>query len=364
MGAAQVETESLSSPPEAAGGTSIGRVAAVGVVATWVVVALFVVVTLAWSNHVGVPVRDPAGRLFRNKLTGAVLLFLVLAAADVVVRTVRAGWSRAELRAQFEARWDVRRLSVLLAGIVGYHVVYICYRNMKSWDAFNAPKDHLLLSVDKKLFLGHSPAVLLHDLIGQGSGTAGFLARVYESFPQVLSLSIVAAPAFVTLTRRGLVMPVAGMWAWILGTVSYYAIPSLGPCYSAAAEFAGLPHTVITDNQAYYMQQRTEFLANPGNPSTFVSISAFASLHVGLTCMVMLLAAYYRKRVLTVVLAIYLVLVMVSTVYFGWHFVLDVVAGVVLAVLAVALGHLTVHPESLLRRRTGLQEPGGGATRG
>ena len=67
--------------------------------------------------------------------------------------------------------------------------------------------------------------------------------------------------------------------------------------------------------------------------------------------MIVLMAAYYRKRILTAVLAVYLVAVMVSTVYFGWHFFVDVLAGIVLAVAAVALGHLTVYPDILLHRR-------------
>lgn len=352
VGAAQLETETSGSLPSkpATGAEASRRPWLTSAAALWAVVVVFGAVTLLWSAHVDVGLRDPHGRLFRNKLTGAVLLFLVLAVVDVLVRTVRAGWSLARLRAQFAARWDVRRLALLLAGIVGYHVVYVCYRNMKSWDAFNTPRDHDLLALDRHVFAGHSPAELLHDLLGRSTAMAEFLARVYEAFPNLVSLAIVAAPAFITATRRGLVTPAAGMWAWILGTISYYAVPSLGPVYSRASDFAGLPHTVITDNAASYMEQRLAFLAHPSDPSTFVSISAFASLHVGLTCLITLLAAYYRKRILTVVLAIYLVLVMISTMYFGWHFFSDVVAGVVLAVLSLALGHLTVYPQSLLRR--------------
>lgn len=350
MGATQLETDSLPSGQEVVD-RAPGRPWVTSAVAFWVVVVAFGVVTLLWSAHVGVGLRDPNGRLFRNKLTDAILLFLALAVLDVLVRTVRAGWSIAQLRSQFATRWDVRRMALLLAGLVGYHVVYVSYRNLKSWDAFNTPRDHDLLAFDRHVFFGHSPASLLHDLLGQSHMMAGFLAQVYESFPKLVSLTIVAAPAFITATRRGLVTPAAGMWAWILGTISYYAVPSLGPCYSAAADFVGLPHTTITDGQANYMQERLAFLAHPSDPSTFVSISAFASLHVGLTCMIMLLAAYYRKRVLTIVLAVYLVLVMISTVYFGWHFFADLLAGLVLGVLSVTLGHLTVYPRSLLGSR-------------
>ncbi|MEX0426754.1 phosphatase PAP2 family protein [Nocardioides sp. DS6] len=355
MGAVQLETETAGPLPS---GQEASREASrrpwlTSAVSMWVVVVAFGVVTLLWSAHVGVGLRDPGGRLFRNKVAAAILLFLVLAVVDVLVRTVRAGWSVAELSAQFATRWDVRRLALLLAGIVAYHAVYLSYRNMKSWDAFNTPRDHGLESFDRWLFLGQSPAVRLHELIGQSHEVTMVLAHVYEIFANIVSLSIVLAPAFITRTRRGLVTLTAGMWAWILGTISYYAIPSLGPAFTAPQDFAGLPHTFITDHVGTYLEQRQAFLANPADPTTFVSISAFASLHVGLTCMLLLLARYYGKRVLTAVLAVYLVLVMAATIYFGWHFFSDVVAGVVLAVLAVTLGHLTVYPRSLLAVRRG-----------
>lgn len=353
VGSASTETSSLSGAPseETDGGPAIGRSVLVAVVCTWAVVVVFGVVTLLWSRHVGVGLRDPGGRLFSHKLAGALVLFLILAALDVLIRTARAGWSWGQLRTQFADRWGVRRLALILSTLLAYHLVYICYRNLKSWTALRTPRDHDLAAVDRWIFLGHSPASVLHDLLGQSHAMAAALAQVYDSFAQVLSVAVVAAPVFITSTRRGLVMLTAGMWAWILGTISYYAVPSLGPIFTAAADFAGLPHTAIPDHAATYMQQRHDFLANPSDPSGFVSISAFASLHVGLTCMMVLMAVYYRKRLLTALLAVYLVAVMVSTVYFGWHFFVDVVAGVVLAFASVGLGRLTVYPDRLLRRR-------------
>lgn len=351
MGATQVD-ESLpegSLPDESA---AIGRRAGwlTSAACQWAVVVVFGVVTLAWSAHVGVGLRDPHGQMFRHKAVNAIGLFLALSVLDVLIRTVRGGWSVDRLREQFGRRWEPRRLALLLSGIVAYHVVYLCYRNMKSWDAFNTPRDHDLLALDKWLFFGHSPASITHSLFGTSSAVTFTFSHVYEAFSMVVSLAIVAAPAFITSTRRGLVMLTAGMWGWIIGTISYYAVPSLGPAFSAAYDFARLPHTFITHDQANYLAQRQAFLAHPSDPTTFVSISAFASLHVGMTALITFLSVYYRKRVITVVMSIYLVLVIIATIYFGWHFFSDVVAGFVLAGLAILLGHLTVYPTSLRGR--------------
>ena len=44
------------------------------------------------------------------------------------------------------------------------------------------------------------------------------------------------------------------------------------------------------------------------------------------------------------VLAFYLAAVILATVYFGWHYVVDDIAGVLLALTAVQLGKWTVFP--------------------
>jgi membrane-associated phospholipid phosphatase len=240
-------------------------------------------------------------------------------------------------------RWWWRRLVLTLAGLVAYHCVYICYRNLKSWDAFNQPRDDSLLRLERWLFLGNSPAELLHRLLGEHAA-AYVLADVYRSFTYLVPLALVGSLVFCSRVRQGYVFLASAMWVWVLGVASYYLIPTLGPFASAAGEFTGLPHTAITTSQEGYTLERARLLLDPGAHDAFASISAFASLHVGYTCMVVLMLRYYRLRVASWVLTAYLAVVMVSTVYFGWHFVVDVVAGVVLAALAVLLGRWTVYP--------------------
>jgi membrane-associated phospholipid phosphatase len=155
--------------------------------------------------------------------------------------------------------------------------------------------------------------------------------------------------------REAYVMLVAGVWVWILGITSYYLVPTLGPFASAPSEFAGLRHTAITDSQVKYLAERAHLLAAPQASDAFASISAFASLHVAFTTTIFLVAVYYRWRKTAVALGAYVLAVMVSTVYFGWHFVLDDIAGVVIAVLAVTLARLMVHGRRM-RAREGTGE--------
>jgi membrane-associated phospholipid phosphatase len=318
-------------------------------IGVWSTVVVFAIVTAVWSEHVGIPLRDPDGIIFQRRLLTAVGLLVVLALVDAMWRAKRGGGSLRQTSRVLKEKWTGTRITLALTGLLAYHFIYVCYRNLKSWDAFNTPRDDDLLSFDKWLFLGHSPAVLLHDLIGTDTA-APILAVVYSAFTNLVPLSFVAALVFANRIRDGYVLLTAAIWVWILGIISYYAIPTLGPFASAPEEFSSLTHTGITDTQAKYLHERAHLLADPSAHDAFASISAFASLHVAYTCMVVFMLRYYGFRLASQLLAVYLVGVMVATVYFGWHFFVDDIAGVAVAALAVLIAHVMIYPGRPLRR--------------
>ena len=304
-------------------------------------VVVFAVIAVARSRQVDVPFRDPGGKLFAHKILSTAEMLLVFVIADVAVRWWRGRRHGTSLWAAARARWTPYRITMIAASLLAYQVVYLCYRNLKSWDVFRAPQDAMLQRWDKALFAGHSPAVLLHDALGRDVA-ARFLTQWYESFSLVVGVSLVAAMAFTPTVRSAYVFVVSAMWAWILGAGSYYLIPSLGPFHQAPAEFAGLTRTSIQRTQALYVAQRDHLLAHPQAPDAFAQISAFASLHCALSFLVFLMARHYRLRVLSWVAAVFLAGTLVATVYLGWHFAVDDVAGLALAWVAVQLGKLTV----------------------
>ena len=226
------------------------------------VVGVFAAVTLLRSAHVGIPMRDPHGDILLDRIAISLGLFVVYGVVDALVRTRRLKLPLRRTWAVAHARWTPRRLVLALGALAAYHVTYFCYHNLKSWDVFNAPRDAMLLQWDRWLFLGHSPAVLLHDLLGQG-GSAWVLAYWYETFGTLVLFAVVAPVVFVDRIRDGLRGD--GVRGLDLdprhGVV--LPIPSLGPFDSAPQEFAGLPHMMIQDTQARYMGQRAHMLADP-----------------------------------------------------------------------------------------------------
>jgi hypothetical protein len=312
-------------------------------VRVWVLVVAFALVTAYWSHHVGIPVKDPHGSIFVSRVAISLGFFVPMTFIDASLRVGRRGWSFGRTLAMVRTRWTRQRLALAMSALLAYHVVYFCYHNLKSWDVLNRPQDAMLLAWDRWLFLGHSPAVLLHDLLGQHYA-AYVLMVIYESFGTMVLIAIPMPIVFATRIRDGYVAIASALWVWIFGVACYYLIPSLGPFNEAPEEFAGLPHTMIQDTQARYMGQRAHLLAHPQAQDAFAQVSAFASLHVGVTCVIFLMCAYFRLRRTTIAMGVFLVATIVATVYLGWHFFVDDPAGIAIAVLACYLGAKMIYP--------------------
>ena len=312
----------------------------------WLLVAVFLALTLAESVRVDIPVRDPGGSVFLSRIAISAAIFVPLAALDAWWRTARGRRDRRAVLTTLRRRWPRRRLVLATGGLLAYHLVYFGYHNLKSWDVLNSPRDRMLLAWDRWLFLGHSPAGLLHDLLGT-QVAAYVLMGIYESFSTLVAVSVVASMVLPTRIRDGYVFIASALWVWILGVGSYYLIPSLGPFDSDPAQFADLPHTLVQDTQVRYLGQRAHLLAHPQAADAFAQVSAFASLHVAMTALLVLMARYYGLRRTSYALGLFLAGTIVATVYLGWHFVVDDIAGVLIAVVAVALGRWMVQPREV-----------------
>ena len=117
----------------------------------------------------------------------------------------------------------------------------------------------------------------------------------------------------------------------MLGAASYFLLPSLGPIYYEPQAFAHLPHSEVTRLQDMLLDQRVEFLVHP-TTATPQSIAAFASLHISMSLTAALAAHLLGLgRRLKIALWTWLALTTLATVYLGWHYVLDDIAGLVIA---------------------------------
>ena len=67
--------------------------------------------------------------------------------------------------------------------------------------------------------------------------------------------------------------------------------------------------------------------------------------------MIWLMTRYYGLRRLSQVMGVFLFLTIVATVYVGWHFFVDDLAGLAIAFLAVYLGKRMIYPHGRTEQR-------------
>jgi hypothetical protein len=301
---------------------------------------------LAATADAGVPLRDPSGVALR-RLQLAVALALIVAVLDAAIRAARRDGRLLPTRETFAAvgreRWTgLRTLSIGVA-ILSFYLTYFSYRNVKSVIPLLAPgelHDRRLGELDRSLFGGSDPGELLHSLLGTGAA-AHVLSAVYMLFFAFVPVALTGALVCSTRLRSGLFLATALSLNWVLAAVSYRLLPALGPVYADPGTFAGLPATSTSRLQHALLEQRIEFLRDPAAGGAAQSIGAFASLHTSLfvTAAVGAQLLGYPRLVRA---AIWLGLLgtLAATVYFGWHYVLDDLGGVVIAVLALALARV------------------------
>lgn len=299
--------------------------------------------TIGGAIILDLPVRDPDGVAGPSYVRLPVILALFFL-ADLIPRSIRRSSSVRNLpaatRSVIHERWPWQRVRLALTGLGAFYVTYVSYRNLKSYLPFARDDllDEWLSMADSILFLGADPAVVLHWLLGTGVA-AHVLSFVYASYLVFVPVSLAAALVWNRNVSLGFWYVTALCLNWTLGALTYYVVPALGPVYVEEANFRALPDTGVSALQDALWNTRITVMFDPGETGSVHGVAAFASLHVS----VLFTAAYFAYRVglpepLRIGLWTYLGLTVVATVYFGWHYVVDDIFGIVIGYVTVVLG--------------------------
>jgi len=177
--------------------------------------------------------------------------------------------------------------------------------------------DPLLIAVDRKLFCGHDPTILLEPFLIPAF--TEILQIVYASFYLLpLSLCVIAY-----LQRKREVfhtsVPVI-LIGFYISYIGYFVAPAIGPRYTLAhlqsVELSGLW-------SFHYIRAMLDHASG-------VMRDCFPSGHTMLSILTILLASRYEKKFAPIALIWGLMLIF-STVYLRYHYVIDVIAGLTLA---------------------------------
>jgi hypothetical protein len=299
------------------------------------------------SIILGEGLKDPDGSLGPSyvRLPSMVLgAFLI----DVVPRSLWRSRRRlrsfpSQVKSIIDEHWTRERIALVVIGLVSFYVTYVSYRNLKNFLPLVYGKttyDHALHQIDRFLMFGHEPAIVLHSLLGE-TFAAHILATVYLMFLPVSPLSLIVFLVWSRNISWGYWYATAQCLAWMLGTVSYYALPTLGPNFAFPFRYTDLSETGVTSllNSLYY--SRLDVIRAPLTTDSIQSVAGFASLHVGIILTLALITHYtVRHAWLRWSMWVYFGLTVISTIYFGWHYLSDDIAGAAIAGLSVWIGGL------------------------
>jgi len=328
------------------------------------------------------PITDPEGFL-GPAYVRLPLIGLGMLAADVLPRAFARGyravratgdytgvgghlaaafWSCARVipdaRHVLAQHWSWKRVAYAAAGMVSFYTCYVSYRNLKSFLPLITDRvyDSQLDQLDAWLFFGTRPSLFLHDILGTDIA-AHILAFWYISY---LPLNVLILGAFVAWSKdlaRGAWAATALSMNWMLGVISYYALPTLGPGIAYPSYIWELDDNSASTLQHSLTMNRNEFVSDLNDPSLSQGVAGFASLHVSVVLTVALIVHQSgMARWVCNIAWVYLIGTVLATLYFGWHYVLDDIGGAAIAFIAVWVGakvarQSTSRSENLRRRR-------------
>ena len=244
------------------------------------------------------------------------------------------------VRERWDSHWNRERITLVVLGLVCFYITYVSYRNLKSFlpEAIGYKDyDRPLHLLDQAIFFGNEPALVLHDLLGSGL-TAHVLSTIYLWFLPMVPLVLTGWLIWSRNISFGYWFATSQCLAWSLGTASYYMLPTTGPGFEYAWLYEDLDNTGASQLMDSLYNGR-EAVMWAGFENAVQSVAGFASLHVAITLLVALMAQYTIKaRWVHWALWINFAVTIIATLYFGWHYIADDIAGVAIAVLSFYLG--------------------------
>ncbi|HYS54978.1 MAG TPA: phosphatase PAP2 family protein [Thermoanaerobaculia bacterium] len=251
-------------------------------------------------------------------------VFLAQALIGIGVRyAIRRGEYAAVIRSR---QWIADSARIIFFSALSVHVY--------GWIKLSIPLlnpqlfDSQLWNIDRAMFYGHSPNIFFLDLFSTWLRFFDWTyANVFIASINIASMYFLSDPD----PRLRIGFTNANTLMWLVGAWLYLAVPSLGPAYRFPSVW--LPLSAMLPNtqqlQRILMNNYQHVLHNqPVN--ILLGIAAFPSLHVAFEALVTLwMRGRWRLLFACITLIIFL-----GSIITGWHYLIDSIAGVVLAILS------------------------------
>ena len=193
--------------------------------------------------------------------------------------------------------------------------------------------DDLFIASDRYLCGGMVCSEVLFKLWG-----ASALAQISKHYFWYYPYMSLTAFTFIAVAPRRLAQEyLCGfVLLFLVGIIWIYAVPTLGPVYIYPELFRFMQGGEISGLQESLWRMRDLLSENPGSQEGVFMISGFPSLHVAVAIM----GSIYLRHIhplLSWLSWIFTLLIFNSTIYLGWHYLLDDLGSVLLVALCIPL---------------------------
>jgi hypothetical protein len=285
-------------------------------------------------------------RITRAPLATLMRMFAILMPVFVIQAligvAIRIAIDR-QKRRQYDVHWLVDTVRITIFSVLSVHTY--------GWIKLAIPLLHARLfdqelwNLDQAVFFGHSPNILFLDLFSSPVALHFFDWTYANVF--IASINIASIFFLSDVDRRIRIgFMNSNTLMWILGAWLYVFIPSLGPAYRFPGMWLPLS-AMLTQTQQLQRVLMTNYQHVLHNQAVniFYGIAAFPSLHVAFEFLVWL---WLRRvwRLGAIAFAVFTVIIFLGSVVTGWHYLIDAIAGLVLAAACYAAVAIPKRPEA------------------
>ncbi|HSP13257.1 MAG TPA: phosphatase PAP2 family protein [Thermoanaerobaculia bacterium] len=283
------------------------------------------------------------------------------AAIGIAARCAIA-WYRGELRAYLRILrspgWLIDTVRLIVSGALMVHTYF--------WIKLVVPLlhpvlyDQALWDIDRRMFFGYSPNILFLELFSRPL----VLKSIDISYARIFFISMSLAFIFFLSDpsrRLRVAFSNGNTMLWLLGAWLYLLIPSLGPAFRFPDVWFpfvyGLDMTQAFQGALIKNYEAVLRLPRGGSfrdVQLMMGVAAFPSLHVAFQTFVFL----WMRRVWIygeIVFGIFTLVILIGSVVTGWHYLIDGIAGMAMAIVCYLAAAATWRLGEWLRMRAAIR---------
>ena len=224
-------------------------------------------------------------------------------------------------------------LFVGLLLISSYNDIILSFRKYVDYDL-------VFYNMDRWLLRGGSISLISHWAIRTFPlSFFSFLEFIYYSLFPIIGVGLIYSSIGYD-PSRGMRFVGAILTGYYITLAVFYFWPSLGPYYLCPNHFSLFPHQLETYTVEKQVVQGAlaRWSGAPLKVISFEYYIAFPSMHIAESLIVLWFLRRWKRAF--VLLTIYPVLVSVAIVFLEWHYLVDILAGVLVAAIAIAAADL------------------------